>query len=430
MVKPARFPMLRAAMVMSVAGALNGCSLLGNASSTGTLNVDGRSISYDSPQALGGPVTGEIARLFTGRCIYKPKDSGAAIAALAPALLDFAVDSLGKILTRAGAERAVAVYAARAYAPPTARSDPAPADAGGRLVPEEKPPQSAATEQKGLPECVQFVLARFAPGPETASIGAASPMLADTLGETPDVLSGEFGSRGIFLAERPVLFLEAKLITSPDGKVYRLRPTILQYEAGLDTRQVGGERGLFVEFGINSAPNSLASDKASRGTLPIGIVVPGQTSLVFRGPDPRMPEMLWTASPSATTAAPSILNIEMRIVEVRNGRPVLAALGTLLSGKQGDDIAAALRRDLFPTEEERRTALTARLTGLEAYRKALAAYRQAIDDREQAKAASATKSVVVQNAIQAQQNAIVESAILSVRLAAAQAGVTPPDLAP
>ncbi|SMF55536.1 hypothetical protein SAMN02982917_3089 [Azospirillum oryzae] len=429
MVKPAGFPALRAAMVVSVVVTLNGCGLLGDTSSTGTLSVDGRSISYDSPQALGGPVTGETARMFTGRCIYNPKEAGAAIAALAPIFLDFAIDSLGKILTRAGAERAVAVYAAHAYT--AGGVGTAAAGAVGRSITEAEPAPPAAMGRAGLPECVQLVLARFASGRDTASAGAASPTLAETLGLNAEDLSREFGSRGIFLAERPVLFLEAKLVTSPDGRVYRLRPTILQYEAGLDTRQVGDERGLFVEFGINSAPNSLASDKASRGTLPIGIVVPGQTSLVFREQDPRTPEMLWTAaSTTAAAVAPGILNIEMRIVEVRNGRPVLAALGTLLSGKQGDDIATALRRDLFPTEEERRTALTARLTGLEAYRKALVAYQQAVDGREQAKVTSATKSADMQKAIRTQQDIIVQSAILSVQLAAAQAGVTPPDLAP
>lgn len=397
-------------------GLLAGCSGgVGSGTSQGTLTVDSRAVNYTSPDLLGGPSGGPITKLFAGSCLFESaKESAAAVAALAPIALNFAVDTLGGVLQRAGEERAVAVYAGLRVAGANQGPTAAGTTIGGAA--------SAATVV-GPFDCVQFVHGEFST-PTEASVSPqwlAGPAAA--VATNVATLREGLEAKGVRLAHDPLFFLEAQVIWA-DGGLYALRPLVISYNGTLDTGADAVDRGLFFEFGVNVGPNSLTTADASKGFIPIGRMTAGSETLLFEEGDARAPVMLWTTPPTGDAFATAPLNVEGRLVEVRDARPILAAIGDALAGPSGDQIAAGLRRDLFPTEKEREAEVTARITALGAFQTALARYREALTKRDAAVAAAQGTSDLA--AVQAEQDAAVEAARLSVRLAAQQAGVASP----
>ncbi|MEM6465239.1 MAG: hypothetical protein AAF679_01860 [Pseudomonadota bacterium] len=150
----------------------------------------------------------------------------------------------------------------------------------------------------------------------------------------------------------------------------------------------------------------------------------GGDAILFGKDDPRTPLMLWTNSPGGTQTTDKAQNVESRLVEVRNPRPILAAIGELLSGGEGDQLAASLRQDLFPTPQEQAAAVTTRIADLKQFQAAVAAYRAAVEAREKALAEATGKPNF--NLVKSEQDAAVEAGKLAVLLAAERAGIPAP----
>lgn len=400
---------IRWIVTLTIVTHLSSCSVMFDPSSSiGSLTVGERSISYTIPQVVGGPSYGPVPRLFAGSCmvVERPRNRSATGAVLAPILLNFAVDSLGKLLQKAGAEHAVAVYDGVPYRYTERRADSSPS-------PEDSSPPL---------NCLQFVVGEWnGTGAEPNQNFLA--IFAAKLNTSKDELLKAFEDNGIFIRGNPALFLEIAIHGSVDS-AYFLMPKAIYYNRSLDTGKGGVERGLLIEFGINRAPSSLASDKSSRGILTIGNLKSGNTALAFQSDDPRVSRSLWIAPPTSTrdAGADTPLNIEMRVVEVRDARPVLSALGAQLVGESGNKIADALRQDFFPTKAERQVEITSRIQALQAYTDAIAKYRTAWDARAKALTDAEGRPDDERAAIEAEQNAVVDAALEAVRLAAMQAG--------
>ena len=394
-------------------------SCMSNRAPSGDLKVGGRTINYVSPSEVGGPDGGPITRLFGGTCIFGGSGENATITTLAPIALNFAVDSLGKLLTRAGEEQAVAVYAAMRSRDTS--GDKPNVTAGGTAIGGGQ--QSA--RQSDSVGCIQFVHGEFAGTADEAVTPDWLTAAAKKASISAETLVESLEAKGINLSEAPAFFMEAKIIRA-EGGLYALRPQVLFYERSIDTGVPSDGRGLFFEFGINHGASSLTAEKASKGILAIGKMKPGGGVLYFDDKDPRVPVMLWTSAPAGNPTADQARNIEARLIEVEDARPVLAAFGELLSGASGDQLAESLRKDLFPTSDEEAAEVTARITALGQYQTALAGYRSALNARDTAlKEATGTPSFDV---VVAEQDAAVQAAKLAVVLAAQQAGVTPPTL--
>lgn len=231
-------------------------------------------------------------------------------------------------------------------------------------------------------------------------------------------------AHGIYLSAPPHVFLEAEIVRAAGGQ-YALTPTFIDYRRTLESGAASGRRGLFLEFGVNHGHTTLADDKASKGVLAIGRMDADADPIRFQERDPRAPQMLWTKPPDGDRTADNAMNVELRLVEVRDARPVLAALGDALSGEDGDALADALRQDLLPTPEEDAAGVTMQISALNQYQEALRKYQGAIDACEAAVLAAGDNTQAA-NVARSQGKAGVDAAWLAVQLAAFQAKVSAP----
>lgn len=385
----------RALSALTVAGLLAGCSAT---SQTGTLNAGGRTIKYQAPKNYGDLRTGPVTRIFTGKCLYQG-DHSALLPTLAPILLKAAVTTLGDALIKAGEERAVATYGSLAY-------DPA-----------EASPTGDANDGAPSAKCIQIVHGEFARRKSDAKPDLAfAAELGGKAGNSGEVFSKNLADLGIHLVGAPAFMVE--LIPVASGDVRRMQPTLLSYRASIDTGKTGDRRGLFLEVGLNIPSKSFADKDSKQVLFPFGYMTSGDESIAYSADDPRLPPMLWS---NVNIPGDEPLNIEARLVEVRDARPVLAAIGNLLTDN-ADPISAALRQDLFPTATEQSAQTTAKIKALQEYQTAVTGHRTALDGQAKALSAAAGQSAARRASIKAEQQAIVDAAALRLQLAARAAG--------
>jgi hypothetical protein len=454
--------------------ALAGCDLrLTTGTDAGTLTSPDRgAVSYKAPRVSGGPGIGAVPRLLTRDCLIATGEKEGLpllAAALAPILVDAAFDTIGTLLKNAGEERAVGVYAAttvpdphglppdfnrptggedeaddRAEAPaiPAPSSTPIlPANSrtntGGSIpitnatpaspaptAPEQQTNTAAKSPWKP-PECIQFILGEFASKAENATLTNADFDLDPDNVTGTTKLAEQLKARQVFLKEPPVFMMELKLLgdRSAEG-VYTLHPTMIHYGSSLDNRATGIKRDLIVEIGLNLSPKKIGDKDASGAILPLGKMIAGGPTFLFAKHDLRAPRMLWVPVPQGASGIKP-LNIEMRVVEMRNANAVLSQIGTALAGGAGDKLAAALRQDLFPTDDEENVALTKQIEARTDYAAKLKGLQDAVANRN---TALSDPLLTEDNRafVTAIQNTRVDAARDAARLAAAKAGTTLP----
>jgi len=437
-------------------------------------------IDYTGPQAIGGPLSGPVARLFHSDCIAPDGGDGTEFAFLAEALIpigiNLGVNTLGKALSRAGENGAVAIYASlplgirreagkekgtrgvaledgdggtttdttpqpnsaptglitsgtsgSAFASPAgtaAASGSASTGAAGMNEAEDEGSESLQRSTLTAGECFQFVFGNFA--------GTADGMVAQTwfdaqmasaLGMDAAKFHTGLRNRRIYLSDpAPAFFLEARLV-GREGASY-LKPTILSYGATLENGASGASRMLLVEYGLNRHDMPMDSDDTSSGMLMIGKVTAGETTLAFHDDDPRLPSMRWFGN--SIEAGTTHVNVEMRIVELEKGDAVAAALGTAL--KEESDrasIADAIRKDLFPTGSDEQAAFDLQIADLTAYQTALGNYDTIYSAAQEAMAKARTDFATDPTRraqVEAVQQSLIDVARLRVTATAAKAG--------
>lgn len=320
--------------------ALAGCGSLfsGGLFSTGEAELDGRTVEYFAPHRLGGAAGGPIDRVFAGPCVFRrdaptPQLEAFGLTTIAPVLVKRALDLLTNAIKRAGEERAVAVYAARAY----------PFD------PFRGP---------GF-NCVQFVRGEFHGRAKDMDAGAEALPGAERSARR---VAAGLADAGIYLKPGADFFMEARVRFSADGSHFQLAPTYLLYGRPFDGGPDLSRRALFVEIGLNEAGKSLAEADASRGLLKLEVLSAGDAVRFFGPNDPRAPRMLWAPIGAAPGGQGGGLNLEMRVIELREANKVLAQLGAILEEEQ---VSERVRRGLFPTDDEVRADLEDRATAID-----------------------------------------------------------------
>lgn len=416
-----------------------------------TVNVPGiGAVKFRPSDSIGGPLIGQTPRLFRGPCIA---DSGeelgeALAAALIPIAINSGLDLLGNALTRAGTPDTVAIYAGLPIELTNAGKEeeeeeeagtggtPSDSANGSTTAPAATTPTPTPTIPTNSPtaalsqananagsantgSCLQFVYGKFAKDRESPQT-PVSWMPEAVSGKTPEAFRTALSTADIYLAEPPSFFLEAKLIGG--RKIYRLSPTILHYDATLENGAKDTERTLFVEFGINEPGTSTPS----KGVLVIGKAIAGKTTAQFSSQDPRRPTMLWVTNSIKDDTL--LANAEIRLLELRDGNPVLAALGEIITDNK-TELATAIQTDLFPPEVNEATVIQTQISAFTTYQEALNSHATALSTTQTQIAeieANATLTGAQRATALAQQNEIRRISLLRLQLAANGAGVSLP----
>lgn len=460
---------------------LCGCATTG-ADAPEIASEDLGAVKYRGVENPGGPTEGNVARIFLPEaCLVSGTgNESLLLATVIPIGIGLGVDLLAGALKSAGSDDAVAVYAARtmerggnvvaassgggsggggagATAPPppsgAATATGAPGSAPAAASPATAPGAPAtATGSSGLTmlstvsggtaaaaqesgsggtHCVQFVYGSFA-GSEAEALGSGffSPAMIAELGLRTNLderaIFENLARNHVYLKRPPAFFMEAILVDA--GNATRLVPTIISYDRTLESGQTGVKRTLLLKYGLNKPGMSMADDSSGKGVLTIGGATAGATYAAFSPNDPRRPQGLWAAS--ALAEKDRYANLEMRLVELRKGAPVLAELGTAIADNK-TDLTKAIQQDFFPTAEQRQQALTAEVGALTAYQSQVAAYLSTLDAANAAiKDAQTTfAGDPARVAIERQnQQIVVDIARLGVRKAAEAAGQPMPAL--
>jgi len=449
----------RAALLMLALMGLAACQTSETDSAT-TVNVSGiGAVKFRPSASIGGPLIGQTPRLFRGPCIADSgKELGGALAAaLIPIAINSGLDLIGNALTRAGNPDTVAVYAGLPIDLPSTEKNDTAGKAGNGGTPTNPsnndnttagaaPTASATTSTTTLTipgtrasgasaqsnantgpantgTCLQFVYGKFAEDPGSSQT-PLSWMPESISGKKPEDFRTALNTGGIYLAEPPSFFLEAKLIGG--RKIYRLAPTILHYDATLEKGAKDTERTLFVEFGINEPGKLLSASGSSRGLLVIGKAVAGKTTTQFSAKDPRRPTMLWATNDLKDESV--VANAEIRLLELRDGNPVLAALGEIITDNK-TELATAIQTDLFPPEVNEATVIQTQISAFTTYQEALNSHATALSTTQTQIAeieANATLTGAQRATALAQQNEIRRISLLRLQLAANGAGVSLP----